>query len=321
MKSSREFLFSILIRAWRPMSHLLSPVERARIDAYQREGKRWSPVFIVGPPRCGSTFTYQLLTENLLFEYIDNLGHAMHRTLYLGNRTSHFFFDDKGHGSFSSKGGRTVHEGWHAPSECPPFWNRFIQSDSPLVGPDDIDDHSKERLKGTLRAIMGKNQRPLLIKNLRSIERLELIKGLFPDARFLVIRRDRLRTALSILRQRKALGIPDGEWWSARPPNSTSIEQLPVQEKVAAQVHYIEKAIEEGLKEFPSGQKEELHYERLMEDPEGEIRRLKGGFLQNLDRRYERFHIPEKGGKGHNIPKRELDMVKEGFIKLGLPYG
>lgn len=320
MKTARGSLFTLLIRAWRPIAWLLNPIERRSIARHREKGNDYSPVFVIGPPRCGSTFTYQVLTENFLIEYIDNLDHALHRSLYLGNRVSHVLFNDKPHGNFRSKGGRTLEGGWHAPSECPAFWYRSIPKELHRVVPNDLNREEQAALSDPLHAIMGKNGRPILIKNLLIVERLELIQHLFPNARFIVVERDRLHTARSILRQRKELGIPENEWWSARPRNYPELKELRLEEKVAAQVHYLEKDIRDGLQGIGPEQKTTLRFEELLENPMKTLEELKIGFLKDLEWRNEKLNIPEFKKREEKAMGSELERVRKGFLKLGLPY-
>lgn len=320
MKSARELSFAFLIRAWPLFAKLLAPLEKKKMQAFREKGKAHSPIFIIGPPRSGSTFTYQFLTENLLVEYFDNLNHALYRTPFLGNRISHLLFDDRPHGSFSSRGGNTIREGWHAPSECPPYWYRSIPRNKHRIEPDDLNEIERSRLRDPLLAIMGKRDRAFLVKNLLSIERMDLIKELFPNARFLFLKRDRLRTAISIVRQREILGIPEADWWSARPPEYPQLKELPLRQRVAAQIHYIEEEAHRSLKEVPEEQKKELAYEKIVNEPGNALQELRSDFLSDLSLRQKGISQPKSKGPSKEPSEEEFEKAKEGFLKLELPY-
>lgn len=320
MKTPREILFSLLIRAWRPTSFLLTPLERKAVAEHKEKGKDHAPIFILGPPRCGSTFTYQLLTENFRVEYFDNLQHALFRTPFLGNRLSHIFFDERRHGSFTSKGGSTIRDGWHAPSECGPFWNKKIRKDLPDVGPEDLSTDQKRALHDPIRAIMGARAASLLIKNLLSIERFSLIRELFPEARFIHVKRDPIRTALSIRKEREKLGIPEEAWWSARPSNYQELITLPLAQRIAGQVHYLEKDIQEALEQVPEERKTQLRFEELLRDPKPHLQSLQESFLSELELRGSKWSFPEKREPKQGPTPEELAGIEDGFHKLGISY-
>ncbi len=320
MKNVNRAFFAFLRRINTPLSYLLKPLEDAKCQKFREAGSSLGPIFILGPPRCGSTFTYQLLSENFLLEYIDNLTHLFYRTLYLGNRFSHSIYNDQPHGNFSSKAGNTIHAGWHAPSECPPFWYRAIPKQNHWVSKEDLDQKAINLISDPIYGIMGRTRRPLLIKNLFMVERIPLIKEIFPHARYLILKRDRLQTGRSILNQRKKLGIPEDQWWSVRPRNYQDLQYHSVEEKTAAQIHYLEEQIDEELKEVPPQRKFNLHYEELTKDPEQSLDHLRTTFFEDISLRTGSYHYPPTGSSRPTDKDEDLKRVEEGFLKLGIPY-
>ncbi|MFB6258255.1 MAG: sulfotransferase [Flavobacteriales bacterium] len=320
--SSRKGIFPVLRRTLSTLSPLGSLLEKPWISEYQEAGKAFSPLFILGPPRSGSTFLYQLLSDNYRIEYIDNLSHLFYRNLVLGNRLSHAFFDEQPHGNFHSTAGGTLREGgWHAPSECPAFWYQAIPKEAYVIRREALSDAEKRRIFAPIYTIMGKRQCPFLFKNLFAVERMDLIKELFPNARFLVLKRDPLRTALSILHQRKKLGIPEEAWWSARPSNYSDLKELPLEERIAGQVHYLEKQIEEELEEIPAENKERIEHRSLLSAPDQLLESLEKGLLVDLERRKGAFRTGDERPTPSSPSRQELEQIERGFLKLGLPYG
>lgn len=279
-----------------------------------------APFFILGPPRSGTTYCYQLLSENFLFEYIDNLSHLFYKNLVLGNKISHTFFDARPHGNFFSRTGNTLEGGWHAPSECPAFWYQVIPKEQVRVRSDDLGAEAKRTLSSPIHTIMGKRDKPFLIKNLFAAERLDLIKDLFPNARFLIMKRDRLKTALSIVRERKRLGIPDEAWWSVRSIDHRALADRPLEEKVAGQIHSIEEGTEKELADLPEEQKFHLKYEKLIEAPKDILGQLEEKWSGELRWRRNSMNAGPERGSSSEDPEEELQRVKDGFLKLGVPY-
>lgn len=316
----RNRVFPVLRRLLSHSSPLLNLLEAPGNKGHIEAGRAISPIFIIGPPRSGTTFLYQILSHSLGLEYIDNLAHLFYKNLKLGIQCSHLFFDEKPHYNFSSQGGNTLIGGWHAPSECPAFWYQAIPKKNHCVTFEELSEEQRKKLRNPIHAVMGKYQRPFLFKNLMVVERMQAVKGLFPHARFLVMKRDRVRTALSILKEREKLGISEDEWWSVRPEHYRELLELPLEQRVAAQVHYVEERIEKELWNVPADMQQRIRYEELVQDPQEVLRTLKEGMLNDTEYRTHPPSTPVKGGDTSQVPPERIEKVKEGFRKLGLPY-
>ncbi len=210
--------------------------------------------------------------------------------------------------------------GWHAPSECGIFWNQSIPRDLHYTSSQDLNDKQKDALLTPLSAIMGKRENPIAIKNLRITERLPLILDLFPNARFIILKRDRLETGRSILKERKKFGIPQEDWWSARPVEFPEIRELPLEQRVAGQIHYLEEQIDRELKGVPEERKRTLHYRSIVQDPSKTVQDLKRNLLKEVQFR-EGGIIPEpRKVENKDEDQEEKEALRDAFLKLGLPY-
>lgn len=316
--AGKHIWFAVLLRLAKVFSPIISRWEKERIKKAKKEGEKVSPIFIIGAPRCGSTFLYQALTDRFRVHYIDNLAHIFYKNLYTGCLASERIYGDQGHGNFDSREGNTVHAGLHAPSECGPFWYLAFPKAAP--GPDTPtpDPELLSRIADPINATMGRDGTPFLVKNLMNVERLSTLKELFPKARFLILKRARIPTALSILKARERLGVPSDSWWSARPTNYKELKELPIYERIAAQVHYLEEDIDREMEDISNERKETLYYEDLCSSPGSEIRRAKEGILKDLHQR----DIPSPSIPCLSNPKREeaTGSIREAFKKLGLPF-
>ncbi|NHM17553.1 sulfotransferase [Epibacterium mobile] len=225
------------------------------------------PVFIVGAPRTGSTVLYQMLSNNNDFLYIDNLASAFNRSLPFGIWLSQLAFKGKAHNSFQSKYGNTPF--LHSPSESQSFWYRWFPKDRDFVELGDISPERIQDMQKTIVSIMEHHKKDILFKNLACGQRIRVIHHAFPNAKFIFIKRDPVFTAQSLLLARRHLGIDDSTWWSVKPREFASINELPIHEKLIQQISLVEHQIATDLKNIPDKNKIEINYQDL---PDGVTR-------------------------------------------------
>ncbi len=209
-----------------------------------------SPIFIIGAPRTGSTILCQILTHISDVLYVDNLADILCKNLYAGVNLSQAIYKDRGHDVFVSENG--VSKGWHAPSECPGFWYRWLPRDHHFVDVGEISDASVCEIRNIIYSIIEHHQKPFLFKNLNAGQRLRLLKDVCPDARFIYLKRNPFYTVQSIIKARRALGVADSSWWSVMPKDYEGIQSLPLYAKIVNQVYSIERQIDEDLQLFPA---------------------------------------------------------------------
>jgi len=102
-------------------------------------------------------------------------------------------------------------------------------------------------IRNTVAIMSKKSGRPLLIKNLNNVNRLENIIRVFPKARFVHIKRDVLYNAQSILQSRKKTGDVN-TWFGVKPPRYEEILKKSVYYQAIWQVNKINETIENLLK-------------------------------------------------------------------------
>lgn len=231
------------------------------------------PVFIIGAPRCGSTLLYQALVETSGFGYLSNFHCLFHGAPALVHGLSRRFTARKPAG-FRSHYGRV--RGLAAPTECGEFWYRFFRRRPQYVAADEMEQAARDRLRGAVRRLIEKMDRPLLIKNLLSSVRLRPLATALPEALFIVLRRDEVDTAASLLEGRRRLYGDYGRWFSVEPPNIEQLRGLPVAEQVVEQVRAVYRLIERDREAIGRERFVDLSYEELCEDTHGTLGQLSG---------------------------------------------
>ena len=228
-------------------SPCIAPLEKRNINKLGSQTPEHPCIFIIGPPRSGSTIFYQLVTSLLDVSYVDNLANLARDNPYTGSRLSHRFFGDSSHSSFTSEYGQTTGSGLHAPAEAL-FFYKWFPHDRHYTESADLSPTQKSEFSRTVRAMINRVGKPLIIKNLSFSLRLQALKDTLPDARYIVVRRDPLLTCQSILIGREKNRTPENKMWSILPKDYQELEGLDPHEMVVRQVNLIERQIHEDLK-------------------------------------------------------------------------
>jgi hypothetical protein len=121
--------------------------------------------------------------------------------------------------------------------------------------------------------------------------RLRVLQEVFPDAVFIVVRRERSATVQSILNARKTLGVCDDRWWSLKPKGYEDFLGSRPERMAEAQFDYTYKMIDDDLK----ARRIDLTYESICNRPHEELKRV--------DRAMRDFGIALEQRQWQEIPK------------------
>jgi len=230
------------------LNKLLKPVDSlsARLFScrrYQKRLKSYPPIFIVGPPRSGTTLVYQYFSNVLDVSFISNLWSILPKSApyikkivcaippeefvsYYGNGPSLLSVQEGGH----------VFNQWFPDNE-----NHYYS---------EIESKIEMNLKRYFQIVSDNSQKPWLIKNSRNAVRISVLSKVFEQAIYIRIRRSPLLIAKSILRGGYQLYGEQFTNWTVKPRNWREFESLSPPEQVAQQVFSIEKQIDQDLSEI-----------------------------------------------------------------------
>jgi hypothetical protein len=134
--------------------------------------------------------------------------------------------------------------------------------------------------------------RPFLSKNTWNSVRIPALHHALPHAVFIVVERDPLYTAQSLLRgRRERFGEEPGPW-SILPREMVAMSDLPPVEYVANQILYTHRAIERARAQLGSERFFTVRYEDFCGDPAGVLERL-DGFCEARGIELPRTEAPE----------------------------
>jgi len=227
------------------------------------------PIFIIGPPRCGSTLVSQVLINSFDFGYISN----RHARFFGGmsyyerwRRQSKFLPVD-----YESHYGRTASP--HAPNECGEYWYQFFRRRPQYVPRDDMAVEAAQRLRASIARIQLAFGKPVLFKNLMNSGRLQVLAAAFPGAIFIEVQRNPSENVASILRGRAANQADVSQWWSLEPAGYEQFVGAAPGLQAEAQVALTRSMIFRDLHDLPYMHLM-IEYEELCAEPKKVVREL-----------------------------------------------
>jgi hypothetical protein len=221
---------------------LLQPIE----TTLRRSGGgtvEHAPVFIVGPPRTGSTLLYQLLVRRYRFCYFSNLLNRFPATPLAVAKLSGSLGGFDADAGFESRYGATL--GWCSPNQGRECWLQWLPESPNALEPDAVPAEAKRRIRATVAALQRISGRPFVNKWPPNSLRVRLLAEIFPQAVFVRISRAAGPTVRSILRGRDELCRRGSGWFSVKPPGYRDVmnDRAPAEQagwQIASIEHFID---------------------------------------------------------------------------------
>ena len=274
----------------------------------------FKPVFILGPPRCGSTLLYQVLVQQFRFAYFQNRmeTHKYSLALFAKNHVKPY---ETYQSDFQSQLGKTERK--NGPHEGGYFWRRFYPRHiHDYIPTHDLKPEQEFELTATIKYFQHHFQAPFLSKNLEHSLRLKSIQKMFPEAVYVIVKRDPRSIASSLLSSRIEKNGSKNVWWSVRPNTYEDLIALQAHEQVAYQVAGIYRAIYEDFEADCT--LIDLSYEDLCKQPRQTIQRLQKLLIEygvSLDRRSSELPMSFPMKTRFNFSDAELERVNRIFIE------
>jgi len=300
-------------------SPLISPLEKHYINKYGNRTPDHPCLFIIGPPRSGSTILYQLVTSMLDVEYVDNLANLARNTPYFGSRLSKLFYASASHTNYTSEHGATTGGGLHAPAE-PLLFYKWFPKDRHFTTVSDLNPGQIDEFRKIIYAMINRAGKPMVIKNLSFSLRLQALREILPEAKYIVIRRDPLYTSQSILLAMRKVHHPEHQIWGILPRDFHRLEKLEQHEMVVRQVHQIESQISQDLKGIPAQNILFTDYEHLENRFQAILKDIstliQSGSATGTDPALDNSHPGIKVKNRILLPEKEIDLLKKHIASL-----
>lgn len=229
------------------------------------------PVFVLGPPRSGTTLLHELLVTRFHFAYFSRAAQALPDTPAAATGFAQPWIR-RWRGNYTSRYGQL--RGWGAPHEAARIWSRWMPGDG-AVERGALDAATLDDCRHTVAAVAQIIDAPFVSKNPTHSVRIGALVEMFPGAAFIEVRRRPLDTVHSILAMREAWHGPHRtrEWLAVRPRgcDDPAMQRLEPFAQVCAQVAMVRGAITADCDAYAPGRHFAIDYEDLCADPRGRL--------------------------------------------------
>lgn len=235
-------------------------------------------LFIVGPPRSGSTLLFQLLTDRYRVSYPTKLWCRLARTPLGGPARTACALAlrrQRGHGYQHSSYGHVVRGGPLAPAECGTVFHRDLPVGRSESGQAAEPLHSLPR---DLRQLARVSDQPVVAKNLVVGSWLHSVATAFPEAIFIHIHRDPFFNAQSIFLARRERSLPFTTDWGPVPRSRRPAERAGEPGLAAWQVIGMNQQVQADLRAYVAAERRyTVQYESLLAEPTETLRAIAEG--------------------------------------------
>jgi hypothetical protein len=298
----------------------LAPLDRA-LELLERRRLRSAPaapgplILIVGGSRAGTTLTYQVLARYLPVTYFSNLSSLFPRAPL----TASLFF-----GRSRRPPGDTFHNYYGnttelaGPNDGFHIWNRWLGTDR-YRAPQRLDDGTVADMRRFFAAWTSAFGRPLLNKNNRNADCVALLGRVLPEATFLVVRRDPVEVAQSLLVAREHVqGDKRYRWGVGSLDGGTGEDPMGYVESVCRQVVEVEQRLAEGVATLSPERVIDVRYERFCADAHATIDELSRRVWQRpADAGGGRFEVPLRASSGRErVSAAERERIERCLSEL-----
>ena len=233
---------------------------------------RYPPVFIVGPPRSGTTLVYQAMCHGLAIAYPTNLltrlrlerSPLLYRLLAAVARAT----AASGPSAFQSDHGLTP--GFGGPHEAWQIWNEHFPNEPHYTPKGLLDEAQRRALYAAVAGIERAFHAPFVNKNVKHSVRIQALVEIFPRALFVEVVRDPLMTAQSIYLAQTTRPY-SGPWYSVMPKGVDDLLDLDPIARSAAHVFWIQRDIAEDRERVGEERFLRVSYERFCAAPNEEL--------------------------------------------------
>ncbi len=237
----------------------------ARWERLTTDGASDRPqILIVGSPRSGSTLLSQVLARSLQVSYFPNISALFPSApIWISRKwLRDFDFAPQALSSFygNTVGFRGINDGFHV-------WNRWLGHNRYRVDhqPSAAEESDLKAFFATWAATFSK---PLLNKNNRNVDALELLARLLPNSYFVIVQRDPVMIVQSLLQARRFIQGSENEGWGLFADDARHDDAL---ESTCRQVACIHHRIQEQCANILPSRRLCLPYEQFCKAPSAAI--------------------------------------------------
>ena len=319
LRSGNRAALAALIRE--ASSVALSPVDRylqtAEAERLRSAGDSIQPLLlIVGSSRAGTTLLYQVLARYLPVTYFTNLSGLFPRSPITASRV----FQPRSlspQRRLQNYYGNTI--GLRGPNDGFHVWNRWLGTDryraSTKLTQDTIDD--MRRFFAAWTETFGQ---VFLNKNNRNADCVALLARALPEAIFVVVRRNPVDVAQSLLVARQHIQGDKRRKWGVRSfDQEPGSDPLGYVDSVCRQIVEVNRKLTEDCRTLPASQVIEVRFEDFCVDPVEHLERISGrvwGSAVDTTAARRELNLTHRSQGGLRVSPEELNRIHVSLAEL-----
>ncbi|MFO0429155.1 MAG: sulfotransferase family protein [Planctomyces sp.] len=294
----------------RPLDGLLASRNRRMIEAAGKTPSGEPVLLVVGAPRSGTTLVYQTLAQFLDVSYFSNLTSFFPKSAIAGSKMFSWL-TGKGSVDFHNFYGQTA--GLSGPNHGFSIWNQWLGEDR-YVPRSNLSESEMAEMRSFFDSWTRTFGKPFLNKNNRNTACLDQLSRAIPSATFIVVRRNPLRVAQSLINARAQVQGDKTVGWGLHATDlSDASDPLSYVDDVCDQILQIEEELDQQLQEIPENRRIEITYEGFCEDPASALTKIENRVpgVRLLRDRVARDLKPFKPSAGISLSIEEQKRILE----------
>lgn len=266
------------------------PILERLVRVSQSAESVYPVMLIIGPPRSGTSISFQTLAHGLDVHFPNHLYALFRNAPFLGMKLGSTFAGERPHKAFSSVHGFSTGDGFKGPNEWEQFFRQRVFF--PLRA-DPLSRSARQALLELNGTIQNKLRKGFLAKPLNAAFHIDTIIETLPGVRFIAINRDLDATIASIIKAKRVEGKTKAELFYAPPPELEGIAFETERDQVAAQVQAIRARMERTLEKHGDDRIMHVKYKDVCANPIGLVQTVQRWVGPELQMR-PGSHLPDK---------------------------
>lgn len=274
---------------------------------------KYPPIFIIGPPRTGSTLLTQIITHCFKVCYFSNLMMKFPESpVLIAAMLGYINHCNPGY-SFKSNYGEI--DGWKSHSHGLKIFNRWLNSSGRNANKNTeyLSNKNFKEMRNTVSMLEIIFNAPFVNKSQSNSLRIKAISTIFPEALFIRVKRDPVLSAQSVLLYKRTLN----RWTFIKPKNFSEIRFKSDIEKACEIILGIENEIDHQINKIEKDKVLLVRYEELCKSPVLVMDKIKKFYITNQNKYalMERNDIPCSFPCSNNIKIKleEFKAIQEFF--------
>lgn len=306
----------VLKHLYRPLRDLVRGYERLLLR--QDVELKYPPIFVIGPPRCGSTLLSLVMARHFRVSYFSNLFMQFPHNIITLAAIVRYFRGCTPKGDYSNAYGET--RGWRGPNQGVNAWKKWFPEHYGYVDPGVLTAEARKNMRLTISHLQRIFDAPFLNKWQVNSARIIPLATVFPEALFIRMKRDPAFIAQSILIGKQELFQDQRNWFSVKPSSYEELKEKEGIDQICHQIHHLEREMDRDAHIVGENRFLELAYDDLCASVHRSMEKV-GAFYQDRSGGYRlrvRHQVPSEFPKSDSlkIHPDEFRRICDLFDKL-----